>query len=179
MTYNLINPRVPALALIAAAASAFAAEPAPADSLAAKADSVFVFTDLKVVPHTSVKDQNKSGTCWCFAGTSFFENEILRKTGKEVDLSQMFTVRHCYDDKAQKYQRMGGTINFAQGGSIMDVPYVWKRYGAVPLEAYQGLEYGEAKHDHYEMADVLTSYMQDRAKPVSIKLSPAWKAGLN
>ena len=44
--------------------------------------SAFQFTDVKVVKTTSVKDQNKSGTCWCFAGTSFFEDEILRKTGK-------------------------------------------------------------------------------------------------
>ncbi len=160
-------------ALVAAPVLGMAAEPENPDSTG------FTFTDVKVIPHSPVRDQNKSGTCWCFAGTSFFENEILRKTGKEVDLSQMFTVRHCYNDKAQKYQRMGGTINFAQGGSIMDVPYVWKRYGAVPLEVYQGLEYGEAKHDHYEMADVLTSYMQAIAKPGRKKLSPAWKAGLD
>ena len=66
-----------------------------------KADSAaFQFTDVKVVKTTSVKDQNKSGTCWCFAGTSFFEDEILRKTGMELDLSEMFTVRYCYEEKA-------------------------------------------------------------------------------
>ena len=78
----------------------------------------FTFTDIKVVKTTPVRDQNKSGTCWCFATTSFLEDELLRKTGKEYDLSEMFTVYHCYKDKARKYQRMGGTINFAQGGSI-------------------------------------------------------------
>lgn len=159
-------------ALLAAPGFAFAAEPENPDSTG------FTFTDVKVIPHTPVRDQNKSGTCWCFAGTSFFENEILRKTGKQVDLSQMFTVRHCYNDKADKYARMGGTINFAQGGSIMDVPYVWKRYGAVPADAYKGLEYGEEKHDHYEMADLLTNYMNVVAAPSRKKLSPAWKGGL-
>ena len=47
----------------------------------------FKFTDKKVVKQTSVKDQNKTGTCWCFSTNSFLENEILKKTGKEVDLS--------------------------------------------------------------------------------------------
>ena len=117
----------------------------------------FTFTDIKVVKTTPVRDQNKSGTCWCFATTSFLEDELLRKTGKEYDLSEMFTVYHCYKDKARKYQRMGGTINFAQGGSALDVPYVWATYGVVPESVYAGLEYGEAKHDHYEMADILTA----------------------
>ena len=63
----------------------------------------FKFTDVKLVKCTSVKDQNKSGTCWCFSGNSFFENEILRATGKEVDLSEMYVVRKCYEDKARKF----------------------------------------------------------------------------
>lgn len=138
----------------------------------------FTFTDIKVVKTTPVRDQNKSGTCWCFATTSFLEDELLRKTGKEYDLSEMFTVYHCYKDKARKYQRMGGTINFAQGGSALDVPYVWATYGVVPESVYAGLEYGEAKHDHYEMADILTAYMQAITKPGRKKLSPAWQAGL-
>ena len=57
-------------------------------------DSVegFVFTDEISIPVTSVKDQNKSGTCWCFSGTSFFENEIRKAGGDSLDLSEMFTV---------------------------------------------------------------------------------------
>ncbi|MCM1320077.1 MAG: aminopeptidase [Muribaculaceae bacterium] len=164
------------LAAIAAicAPAAFADEPAEE-----KNDSTggFTFTDVKVVKTTPVKDQNKSGTCWCFATTSFLEDELLRKTGKEYDLSEMFSVYHCYLDKAQKYQRMGGTINFAQGGSALDVPYVWENYGAVPESVYSGLNYGEEKHDHYEMADLLTSYMEAVTKPGRKKLSPAWKGG--
>ncbi|MDE7357336.1 MAG: aminopeptidase, partial [Bacteroidales bacterium] len=39
---------------------------------------VYVFTDIKVNPNTSVKDQNRSGTCWSFSGTSFLESELLR-----------------------------------------------------------------------------------------------------
>lgn len=158
-------------ALAALCTSAYAVEPVNPDSTG------FKFTDVKLVKTTPVKDQNKSGTCWCFASTSFLEDELLRKTGKEYDLSEMFTVYHCYLDKAKKFQRMGGKINFAQGGSAVDVPYVWTTYGAVPEEVYAGLNYGEDKHDHYEMADLLTGYMEAIAKPRK-KLSTAWQKGL-
>ncbi|MBP3299010.1 MAG: aminopeptidase [Muribaculaceae bacterium] len=160
-------------ALTASAAQAQKAEPVNPDSTG------FKFTDVKIIPTTPVKDQNKSGTCWCFAGTSFFEDELLRKTGKEYDLSEMFTVYKCYQDKADKYRRMGGNATFAQGGSILDVPYVWETYGAIPEQVYAGLEYGEPKHDHYEMADVLIAYMDAMTSSKRKKLSPAWKTGFN
>lgn len=162
--------------------AALAIAPVWGQDQAQKKDSVegFVFTDVKLVPTTSVKDQNKSGTCWCFSGISFFENEILRKTGKEMDLSEMFVVRHCYDQKADKYVRMYGALNFSQGGSALDVPYVWENFGIVPEEAYRGLNYGEDKHAHYEMADVLTGYVRSIVKkPNKKSISTAWRKGFN
>ena len=117
----------------------------------AEADSVgFKFTDVKVVKTTSVKDQNKSGTCWCFAGTSHFEDEIMKAGGDSLDLSEMFTVRQCYLEKAIRYVRMYGSTAFSPGGSILDVPYVWEKYGAIPEEVYNGHAYGEDKHSHGE-----------------------------
>ncbi len=133
----------------------------------------FKFKDVKIVKTTPVKDQNKSGTCWSFSGVSFLEDEILRKTGKEVDLSEMFIVRHCYNDKADKYIRMNGTINFAQGGSTLDVPYVMVNYGLVPEDAYRGLEYGTEKHEHAELNSALTSFVKS-INDTKTK-SPAWK----
>ena len=137
----------------------------------------FKFTDVKLVKTTPVKDQNRSGTCWCFAGTSLLEDEILRKSGKEVDLSEMFTVRHCYSDKADRYIRMQGATNFAAGGSIIDVPYVFEKYGIVPEEAYSGLQYGEEKHDHTELDGVLSSYVKSVKSTHGKKISTAWKKG--
>ena len=112
---------------------------ATADDKIVDPDSTgFKFTDIKLVPTTSVKDQNKSGTCWCFAGTSYFEDEIMHNGGDSLDLSEMLTVRYCYLDKARKFLRMQGRGNLAAGGSILDVPYVWARYGAIPESEYAG-----------------------------------------
>lgn len=145
---------------------------APADTLG------FEFKDVNLVPTTSVKDQNKSGTCWCFAGTSMFEDEIVRRGGKPLDLSEMFTVRQCYLDKADRYVRMYGATNFAAGGSIMDVPYVWKRYGAIPESAYPGLNYGEEKHVHGELDAILKAYLDVVVKKPNKRISTAWRQGV-
>ncbi len=159
------------------AVAPFMASAEPSDSIAS--DSVkFEFTDIKVIPTTSVKDQNKSGTCWCFAGTSFFEDEIVRKGGDSLDISEMFTVRKCYEDKAERFIRLYGETNFAAGGSALDVPYVWERYGAVPEEVYSGLQYGEDKHVHGELDAALKAYLQAVVAKPNKKLTTAWRKGL-
>ena len=144
------------------------------------ADSVkgFTFTDVINIPTTSVKDQNKSGTCWCFASTSFFEDEILRKTGDTLDISEMFTVRQCYLDKAERFVRMYGATGFGAGGSGLDVPYVWERYGAIPEEVYSGLAYGEDKHVHGELDAALAGYLKAIVSNPNKRLSTAWKKGV-
>ena len=161
--------------LIIAALAAAVLTPATARADKETPDTTFVFTDEIAIPVTSVKDQNKSGTCWCFSGTSFFENEIRKAGGDSLDLSEMFTVYHCYLDKADRYVRMYGNANFAAGGSIMDVPYVWRRYGAVPEEVYRGLCYGEDKHVHGELDGELAAIVNVVTKKPNKKISPAWK----
>ena len=148
------------LALSAAVAGA-SAMPAPAGipDIITPDSTGFTFTDVISLPTTPVKNQNKSGTCWCFAGTSMLEEDILRRGGEELDLSEMYWVRQNYIDKARKYVSMDGKINFAQGGGFADVLEAAELYGAVPEEVYTGLNYGEDKHSHYEMADALKAYL--------------------
>lgn len=158
--------------------SALGAAAEPADTTKVDSTKTFIFTDVINIPSTSVKDQNKSGTCWCFAGTSFYEDEIRKNGGDSLDLSEMFTVRNCYRDKAERFVRMYGQTNFAAGGSALDVPYVWKRYGAVPEEVYTGLQYGEDKHVHGELDAVLSAYLKEIVKKPNKKLSTAWMKGI-
>lgn len=170
--YNNETAYFATVALAALAPQAVRADETPADSIEG-----FVFTDEIVIPVTSVKDQNKSGTCWCFSGTSFFENEIRKAGGDSLDLSEMFTVYHCYLDKADRYVRMYGGTNFAAGGSILDVPYVWKKYGAVPESVYSGLNYGEEKHVHGELDAVLKAYLDAVIRKPNKRLSTSWRKG--
>ena len=139
----------------------------------------FVFTDVKILPHTPVKDQNKSGTCWAFSGVAQLESDILRRGGKETDLSEMFIVRHNYKEKARKYIRTGGQINFAQGGGFADVLGAVEDYGIVPEEVYAGLNYGEKKHSHYELAAALKAYLDAILTNPNKHLSTAWEAGVD
>lgn len=161
-----------AIGISAACAASAVAQSEPTDSVKG-----FVFTDVITVPTTSVKDQNKSGTCWCFAGTSHFEEEILHNGGDSLNLSEMFTVRHCYLDKARRHVLSQGNSHFAAGGSILDVPYVWDNYGAVPESVYGGLNYGEDKHDHGELDKAITAYVH--AVATGKKATTAWLQGLN
>lgn len=158
-----------ALAVCATAAAV------PADSVATDSVKGFQFKDIHTVKTTSVKDQNKSGTCWCFSGTSFFEDEIMRLGGDSLDLSEMFTVYNCYKDKADRYVRYYGQTNFAPGGSLIDVAYVWDRYGAMPETAYNGLGYGEDKHVHGELDGILEAMLKVIVKKPNKKISTAWR----
>ena len=135
----------------------------------------FEFTTVKELPITSVKNQNRSGTCWSFSGLGFLESEIIRKGGPETDLSEMFIVYHSYNDKADKYVRMHGEQTFAAGGSFYDVIYVIGNYGIVPEEIFKGLNYGEEKHVHGEIDALTKSYVDVVLK--QSKPSPAWKKG--
>ena len=167
-----------AMTLAMGLACTAAASAMEADSV--KTDSVegFKFTDVKTVKTTSVKDQNRTGTCWCFAGTSFFEDEIMRQGGDSLDLSEMFTVRHCWSDKADRYVRLYGQTNFAPGGSLLDVAYVWKRYGAVPDEVYAGLDYGEEKHAHGELEGILNGIVKTVVKKPQKHITPSWRPAM-
>lgn len=143
----------------------------------AQQDTAFVFTDVKVNPTTSVKDQHMSGTCWSFSGLSFLEDELLKNGKGEYDLSEMFVVRQCYIDKAINFVRYYGKTNFGEGGGLLDIPYVYNKYGMVPESVYNGLQYGEEKHNHGELAAVLTAYLNEIVKNPNDKLSTAWLNG--
>ena len=139
----------------------------------------FKFTIVKQNKITPVKNQANSGTCWSFSALGFFESELLRLGKPEVDLSEMFVVHHSYSDKADKYVRMNGTINFAEGGSFYDVMYVLKNYGIVPEAEMTGLNYGEDKHRHGELDALTSAYAKVIVSNPNKKLSTAWKTGFD
>ena len=137
------------------------------------------FTVTKENPITSIKNQASSGTCWSFSGVGFLESEVLRMKKVEVDLSDMYIVRRNYADKAEKFIRLNGNLNFAQGGSFADVIETLNEYGVLPESAYQGLNYGETLHKHSEMEKALSGYINAINSNPNRKLSTAWFNGFN
>lgn len=139
----------------------------------------YKFTPVKEIACTPAKDQNRSGTCWSFSGLGFLESEILKNGKEELYLSPMWVARHTYYDKAIKFVRMHGKMNFSAGGATHDVMNVIDRHGIVPNSVYEGLNYGVDNHDHSELDAVLSAYVTTIIKNPNKVLSTAWTAGLN
>lgn len=132
----------------------------------------FKFKTQKNLDATEVKSQDNTGTCWSFSTTSFLESEILRKSGKKVDLSEIFTVRKIYMEKAVRYLRYHGNASFSQGALAHDQLYVFKNYGAMPEEVYNGKN-GNATHNHTALEKALKTYLDSLLSKTIIE--PHWK----
>ena len=145
----------------------------------------FVFTTVKENPITSIKNQNRAGTCWCYSTLSFIEAELLRMGKGEYDFSEMFIVHNTYLDRADKTVRTHGDISFSQGGSFYDVIYGMEQFGLVPEEEMRpGVMYGDTLSNHNELTAVSDAVVAAIAKSRLSKLQadannvPLWKKAI-
>jgi bleomycin hydrolase len=153
-------------ALLAASCTLFAQE------------TVYKFTKVVEHPATPVKDQAKTGTCWCYGTTSFIESEIIRLGKGEIDLSEMFTVRHNYNKRIYDNYIRRGRGNITPGSLAHMAINMMDKYGLVPEYAYEGINYDSEKHNHDEMSmyiKALASVTTERkvVTPESKKLQEA------
>ena len=139
-----------------------------------------VFTTIKANPITSVKDQNRSGTCWDYSTLSFFEAEILKATGKTYDLCESFVANKDYMERAVQVVRLHGDCQFAQGGSAYDVLAVLKNHGICPEDAmpFPGSLYGDSLNNFNEFFGQREPYVAGIARSKADKISGQWKVGL-
>ena len=144
----------------------------------------FVFTTVKELPITSIKNQNRAGTCWCYSSMAFLESELLRMGKGEYDLSEMYIVHQTYLDRADAAVRTHGDVSFSQGGSFYDVIYGMKKFGLVPEEEMRpGLMYGDTLSNHTELTAVSDAVIAAIAKGKHRSLQtdenrkPLWKKG--
>ncbi len=98
----------------------------------------YIFKNTVEIPHSSVKNQQQTGTCWSFGTISFLEAEVLRIKKQSVDLSEMYAVRHIYTQKLRNYYLRQGKANFGEGSLAHDVFNVLKYEGVMPETAYNG-----------------------------------------
>jgi hypothetical protein len=142
------------------------AQNAVAPPQATKSNEGYKFTPVVDLKATSVKNQASTGTCWCFATTSFIESELLRMGKGEYDLSEMFIVRNNYIDRLKDNYLRQGKGNTGPGSLAHDWMRVFSEDGIVPDEIYTGLNYGSPTHNHEEMQAFINAAA---AVPVELK----------
>ena len=168
-----------ALSLAALMLSSFSTSSMAQDE--AKKDEGFVFTTVKTSPITSIKNQNRSGTCWAYSSLGFFEAELLRLGKGEYNLCEMYLAHKTYEDRAKASVRLHGDISFTEGGSFYDAVYCMRNYGMIPEEAMPlpGTLYGDTLANFTEMWPVAEGIVKGINEGKQKKLSPAWFKALN
>ncbi len=143
------------------------------------AQEAYKFTEVIDLEATPVISQGRTGTCWSFSTSSFLESEIIRLTGKHINLSEMFTVRNTYPTKAQNFVMRQGKAQFSEGGLAHDVINSVRNYGLVPQLAYSGLLGNTKNHNHAEMVAVISAMLKTYVKNPGRKLSSNWKKSVD
>ncbi|MEE9391450.1 MAG: C1 family peptidase [Planctomycetota bacterium] len=118
-----------------------------------------LFTIDKDLDNLAVLSQGNTGTCWAFATVSFFEAEILRSSGKRVDLSEIYPVYFTYLLKARRYLEKKGESQFTEGGLSHDLRLVIEEFGVAPQSAFKGLLPGDRIHNHSELSRVTKGFL--------------------
>ena len=139
----------------------------------------YEFQDVIDLDHLPVISQDKTGTCWSFSTTSFLESEIIRLTGKPIDLSEMYQARTTYPLKAENYVMRQGKAQFSEGALAHDVINSAEKFGLVPETFYSGLSEEEQKHNHAELVAVLEAMVKTYVENPAHELSPKWKTAIN
>ena len=143
------------------------------------ANGQYQFEEKINLETTPVISQGRTGTCWSFSTTSFIESEIMRISDKEIDISEMYNVRHTYIDKARNYLMRQGKAQFSEGGLAHDVMNSIRKNGLVPQSAYTGFGAGENTHNHAEMVAVITAMLDTYLDKPAKQMSDKWQDAVN
>ncbi len=153
----MMKTRILTAVLIASAIMPLSAQTKNTAPQKTKPAEGYVFTPVVDLKATPVKNQSATGTCWCFATTSFIESELLRMGLGEYDLSEMYVVRQNYIDRLKDNYLRRGTGNTGPGSLSHDWMRVFTEYGIVPDEVYSGLNYGSPTHNHSELQEFINA----------------------
>lgn len=145
----------------------------------ASISSQFVFNEVINLDDTSIKNQGSAGTCWSYSGNSFLESEMIRMGKQPVDLAEIYTARFVYLEKARNYILFNGNMGLGDGGETHDVLNMFRKYGAMPQEAYTLEDYGKGsvKSDDFQkrFKEILDDYLKDE----NPKKGASWVQNIN
>ncbi|HEY2581616.1 MAG TPA: C1 family peptidase [Mucilaginibacter sp.] len=131
---------------------------------------------IKQITAGTVKNQGNTNTCWSFSTTSMIESEQIQNQQKEIDISELYTARNLFIEKAKRYILSNGTTLFEAGGLSHDALYGIQKYGAIPNEFYsreKAVNFSEKSH--VQLDQVLKNYLDSILKKTPI--DPNWLAG--
>ncbi len=132
-----------------------------------KVDAPKSISEFTTIWCNETTSQGRTGTCWCFSTSSFYESEIFRLTNKKVDLSELYIVYWEYVEKAREYVNTRGKSYFGEGSETNAVARMMKKYGIVPQTIFSGKK-ETPYHDHKAMFTEMESYLKN------LKTSNAW-----
>ena len=137
----------------------------------------YQFTTIASQKATPVKNQASTGTCWCFATTSYMESELLRLKKGEYDLSEMFIVRQKYINQLNDNYLRRGRGNVGQGSLSHTWMNAFRQVGIVPEEVYSGINYNSDRHNHIELNNYIRALGETAVKLK--KRSPEYEKMVN
>jgi hypothetical protein len=135
----------------------------------AQTQTIYQFTPVNDIKVTPVKNQARTGTCWCFATVSFLEAELLRQGKGEYDLSEMFVVRNNYTDRIFDNYLREDTIRMFERMGVMNAKELAAR-NEVKWETYtkkiqiEARVMGDLSMNH--IIPIATQYQSQLAKNV-------------
>ncbi|MBW8684834.1 C1 family peptidase [Chitinophaga rhizophila] len=148
-------------------------------TIQSQAQEIKTLEEIRIIknnPYTPVKDQANTGTCWSFSATSMVEADCLHNGQPVLDLSEMFTARNIYMEKAENYILRQGFTRFDEGALGHDAIHAMATYGIIPEAIYSGLREGQISHDHGQMVGELRNYL-DSVMKAEKPISNDWKTG--
>lgn len=131
---------------------------------------------IKQITAGTVKFQGGTNTCWSFSTTSMIESDAIQNQQKDIDLSELYTARNLFIEKAKRYILSNGTTLFEAGGLSHDALYGIQKYGAMPNEFYsreKAVKFSVTSSK--QLDEVLKNYLDSILKTRPI--NPNWLAG--
>lgn len=131
---------------------------------------------IKELPAGTVKFQGGTNTCWSFSTTSMIETRMIQNDNEDIDISEIFTARNMYIEKAKRYILSNGTTLFEAGALSHDALFGIQKYGAIPNEFYpRDKAVAFSMHSNIQLDEILKKYLDSvlKTKPID----PNWLAG--
>ncbi len=136
----------------------------PLDEFMAKHNTKYTIE----VETTPIRNQCRYGSCWSYSEVAGLETEYLRRTGKQINLSEQFVV---YQDLLKQADDALNNPEeaFSPGSNVAHAHWVIKDKGILPVELWNPrIDFerdGNGSRMLYYLNSIVASYQIERTKP--------------